>query len=185
MVLGSIPRKVSWLSESVSVCVSVVLMVDRSLSCSPFKMGVGHSWVSGQHSGDVPIEQVWVVHQGLCVKSMVVQGDGSGSSESSSEPSDNKVNNPEVCEPASGIEALNGELSNDEESECASELSSGSVVCEIKVRSVDWSCHSVIESFFGFGEPGSQLSVEKITYELQVSLRFIAPLWEDLFNDVL
>ena len=87
------------------------------------------------------------------MEGMIVESQWSSSSEPSSESSHYEVNNPEVSEPASGIEALDWELSDHKESKSASKLSSSGVVCEIEVRSVDWSSHSIFKSLFGSWEP--------------------------------
>ena len=77
LVLRTVPSNVSWLSVSVSVGRSVVLVIDGSLSGSPLSVSVGDGWVPGQDLCQVPVEQVWVVDQRLCVERVIVHHDGS------------------------------------------------------------------------------------------------------------
>ena len=63
MVLRTVPRNVSWLSVSVPIGGSVVLMIDGSLSGSPLSMCIRDRWVPWKDLGQVPIEQIWVVDQ--------------------------------------------------------------------------------------------------------------------------
>ena len=62
LVLRSVPGNVSGLSESVPVAVLVVLMEDGGLSHSPLEVGVGHGGALGESTGEVPPEEVGVVH---------------------------------------------------------------------------------------------------------------------------
>jgi len=45
LIHGTIPLYVSWLSLSVSISSSVVLMEDWGLSCSPFSVSIWDRWV--------------------------------------------------------------------------------------------------------------------------------------------
>ena len=96
LVLTSIPRYISWLSESVSICGSVVLMVHRGLSGSPFSVSIWNGWVLGKNSGACPVDQVWVVHQCLCVEGIVVHNDWSVIEETSAHTSDNEIDAPSI-----------------------------------------------------------------------------------------
>lgn len=71
-------------------------MVDWSLSGSPLSVSIGDGWISGQDLGQVPVEEVWVVDEGLCVDSVIVENDGSGGSKTSAESSHDEVNDPRV-----------------------------------------------------------------------------------------
>jgi len=103
------------------------------LSGSPLSMGIGHRGVSGQDTGDVPPEQVWVVQKCSGVELMVVHHDGSLVSQASSESLGDEHYEPPISEPASDIEILNGELSDHEHSEHASNLGSGGIVGPVPV----------------------------------------------------
>lgn len=96
LVLTSIPSDISWFSVSVSVGGSVILMVDGSLSSSPLSVSVRDGWVSGEHSGAGPVDQVWVVDQCLGIEGIVVHNDGSVIEETSAQASDDEVNAPAV-----------------------------------------------------------------------------------------
>lgn len=63
LVLRAVPRNISGLSLSVSVGGSVVLMVDGSLSSSPLSVCIWERGVLGENLGQVPEEEIWVVHQ--------------------------------------------------------------------------------------------------------------------------
>ena len=86
----------------------MILMVDWCLSCSPFSVGIGNRWVLGENSGNVPVEEVWIVDQSLGVNTMVVHNNWSVVLETSTETSDHEVHNPSVSDPASDIEILDG-----------------------------------------------------------------------------
>ena len=77
LVHGTVPWYVTWLSESVSVHVLVVLMVDRGLSGSPLAVCIGNWRVLGQDAADVPEEKIGVVDKGLGVHGVVVQANRS------------------------------------------------------------------------------------------------------------
>jgi hypothetical protein len=77
LVLRTVPSNVSWLSVSVSVGCSVVLVIDGSLSGSPLSVSVGCGWVPGENLCQVPVEQVRVVDQRLRVERVIVHHDGS------------------------------------------------------------------------------------------------------------
>ena len=61
LVHAAVPRNVSWLSESVSVHILMSHVENWVLACSPLAMCIGNRWVLRQNSGNVPVEQIWVV----------------------------------------------------------------------------------------------------------------------------
>ena len=99
---------------SVSVCRSVVLVVDRGLSSSPLSVCIGDRWVLRENLGQVPVEEVWVVGQGLSVQGVIVHHNGARVAETSAESTGHEVDDPGVGQPASHVEVLNGELSDEE-----------------------------------------------------------------------
>lgn len=133
LVHRTIPRNVSWLSVSVSISGSVILMVDWGLSSSPFSVSIWARWVSWENLGQVPVEQVWIVHERLGVESVVVHHDWSSPSQTSAHTSGNEVNDPGISQPASDVEVLNWQFSNEEETKETSNLRSSSVVSPVKV----------------------------------------------------
>lgn len=151
LVHGTVPRNVSGFTESVSVNILVVLMVDRGLSGSPFAVCVGNWRVLGQDTADIPEEEVGVVDQGLGVHGVVVQADGSLLSESTTQSSNNEEHNPGVSDSASNMEIFDGELTNDSETEEDSQLSATAVVGPVEVGTVDGASDFVHGSA---GEPG-------------------------------
>ena len=110
--LGTIPRDVSRLSESVPIDSFVSLMIDGSLPSSPLSVGIRNWRVLGKSPAEIPPEEIWVVQQGSCVELMVVEDDWSLISQTSSESLRHKDDQVEVSQPASNIEILNRELSN-------------------------------------------------------------------------
>lgn len=155
LVLRTVPSNVPWLSVSVSVGGSVVLMVHRGLSGSPLSVCIGYRWVSWQDLCQVPVEQVWVVDQRLGVEGVIVHHDGSRVAETSSETTGHEVNGPGISQPASNVEVLDGEFSNEEETEQAAELGARSVVGPVKVRAVNWAGDNALHVVAR--EPASQL----------------------------
>ena len=133
LALRAVPRNVSGLSESVSVGGSVILVIDGGLSGSPLSVSVGARWVSGQNLSQVPVEEIWVVDQGLGVQGVVVQHDGARVSETSAETTQHEVHEPSVSQPASYIEVLDGKLSNEEKTQKATYLSASSVVGPVEI----------------------------------------------------
>ena len=112
LVHGSIPWDVSWLSHSVSVTGLVVLMEYWSLSSSPFLVVIWNWRVSWQHSSQIPPEQVWVVQQCSRIEFLIVEYNWSSESKTSSESLGDEIVDVEIGQPASNIEVLNWELSN-------------------------------------------------------------------------
>lgn len=134
----------------------MVLMVDGSLSSSPLSVSIGKRGVLGKNLGQVPEEEIWVVHQGLGVECVIVHDDGSGCLKTSAKTSANKVDDPGVSQPASDVETLDGEFSDHEQTESASQLCSRGIVSPVEVTLVDWSGDNVVHLVSL--EPGSQLS---------------------------
>ena len=77
---------------------------------------------------------------------MTVHDNGSLVEETSSIASDDEVNTIEVSDPASNIEILDRQLSDNHESKGNSELTSGGVVGPVEIRLVSGSGNNVIES---------------------------------------
>lgn len=154
LVLRTVPSNISWLSVSVSVGGSVVLVIHGGLSGSPLSVCIGYGGVSWQDLCQVPVEQVWVVDQRLGVKCVVVHHDGSRVTETSAESTGHEVNDPGISQPASYIEVLDGKLSNEEETEQAAELSAASIVSPVEVRTIYWAGDNALHVVAG--EPASQ-----------------------------
>lgn len=114
LVLGTVPRYITRLSQLVSVGVLVVLMVDGSLSGSPFSVSIWNGWVLWQNPCNVPKEQVWIIHQCLCLHCIVIHDNWPGKLKTSSQPSNHEVDEPGISEPASYIEVLNWQLSDNQ-----------------------------------------------------------------------
>ena len=112
---GAVPLHVAWLSEDVSPGGLVVLMVDWGLTSSPFSVCVGHWWVLWKHASHVPVEQVWVVGQGLGVEGVVVQNDWAVGSKTAAETSNNKPHAPDVGEAASSVEVFDWQFTDNGE----------------------------------------------------------------------
>ena len=96
LIHRTIPRYVSWLSVSVSISGSVVLMVDWGLSCSPLSVSVWHGWVLGKNLGKIPVEQVWVIHKRLGLESVIIHDNWSSPSQTSAETSSNEIDDPSI-----------------------------------------------------------------------------------------
>jgi len=139
LVHGTVPSDVSGFTESVSVHVLVVLMVDGSLSGSPLSVCIGNWRVLGQDTADIPEEEIGVVDEGLGVHGIVVKTDGSLLGESTAQSSDDEEHNPGVGDSASNMEVFDGELTDDGETEEDSELGATAVVGPVEVGTVDGS----------------------------------------------
>ena len=109
----------------------------------------------GQHLGGGPEEEVGHVDEGLQVHLVTVHDKGSLLEETSGISSDHEVDTVEVGDPASDVEILDGQLSNDHKSEGDSQLTSGGVVGPVEIRLVSGSGDNVVESVSL--EPGSKL----------------------------
>ena len=94
LVHGTVPGNVSGFTESVSVHVLVVLMVDRGLSGSPFAVCIGYWRVLGENSGGVPEEQIGIIDQSLSVHGVVIHDDGTVVLKTTAESSHDEEGNP-------------------------------------------------------------------------------------------
>lgn len=65
---------------------------------------------------------------------MIIEDDRAVVTETTADTSDNEVADPTVSQPASHVEILDGELTNDGQTENDANLSSGRVVGPVKVR---------------------------------------------------
>lgn len=110
---GTVPRHVTRLSVAVAVHNSVVLMEHGVLANRPVLVGVSDNGVLGEDLSEVEEEEVGVVEEGLHVEVVVVDCEGSGLAETSSETSHDEVNGVAVGQPASGVETLDGELQSE------------------------------------------------------------------------
>ena len=133
LVHGTVPRDVSWLSESVSVHILVVLMVDWSLSGSPFAVCIRYWRVLGEHSGGVPEEQIGIIDQSLSVHGVVIHDNGAVVFKTTTESSHDEEGNPRPGKSNTNVEVANWELTDSGKSDKASNLSTGSVVCEVLI----------------------------------------------------
>jgi len=118
---------------SVSVGSSVVLVEYRGLSGLPLSVCIGDRWVSGKDFSQVPVEEVWVVDEGLGMDGVVVHDNGARVAETSAESTSHEVDNPCISKPASHVEVLDWEFSNEEKAKEASELGARSVVSPVEV----------------------------------------------------
>ena len=116
-------------------------MVDWRLACLPLAVSIWHWWVLWKHAGEVPVEQVWVVLQGLHVVWVIVEEDWAVELETTAKTSDHEPDGVAVGDKASGIEILDWQLTDHQKTEGNTDLGAGSVVGWVKVRLVDWSGH--------------------------------------------
>ncbi len=138
----------------------MVLVVHRGLSGSPLSVSVGLRGVSGKDLCQVPVEQVRVVDQRLGVKCVVVHHNGARVAETSAETTGHEVDDPSISQPASNVEVLDGELSNEEETQEAADLRAGSVIGPVEVRAVSGTGNNALHIVAG--EPASELLDTKI-----------------------
>ena len=75
--------------------------------------------------------------------------------ETSAETTSHEVDDPGISQPASNIEVLDWELSDEEETQQTAELRAGSVVGPVKVRAVYWAGNNALHVVAR--EPASQL----------------------------
>jgi len=133
LVHGAIPLHVARLSVTISVHVLVRQVEHRVLASSPFAVCIWHGRVLGQNTSHRPVEQVGVIGQGLGVKRVIIQANGPVVTETLTERSNDKVGDPDVSETTARIEIFDWKLSDKGETEETTNLSTGSVVCPIKV----------------------------------------------------
>lgn len=144
LILRTVPRNISWLSEPVSIAGLVVLMEDWGLSSSPLSVSVWNRWVLWQDSAEVPPEEIWVVGESSRVESVVPHDNWSLESKTSSESLGDEEHEVGVRQPASNVEILDWEFSNNCETKKASQLSSSGIVGPIPVGFLNWSDDNLI-----------------------------------------
>lgn len=83
------------------------------LACPPLAMCIRNRRVLWKNSGNVPVEQIWVVSKCFCVKGMIVHNNRSVALQTTAETSYNEVNNPSVGDPATHVEILDWQFTND------------------------------------------------------------------------
>ena len=111
----------------------MVLMEDWRLSSAPLAVGIWNWWVARQHTANVPPEEVWIVEESTLVEPMVVEHDWSLESQTSTNATGHEEDHVSVGDPASHVEVLDGQLSNDCKAQQASNLSSGGIVGPVVV----------------------------------------------------
>ena len=96
LVHGTIPLDIARLSQSVSIDILVVLMIDWSLASSPLAVRIGHRRVLWEDTSDGPVVKVRVVDQRLLVPGVIVEDQGTVVSETTSNASENEVTYPGI-----------------------------------------------------------------------------------------
>lgn len=114
LVHWSIPWNVSWLSQSVSVTILMVLVEYWLLLFSPLEMSTWKRWVSSRDTTELHPEQVWVVIE-CSVSPMMTCKTKTIALDTSSSGTQN-VSYVEVCDGTSRIEALDWQFSDHEHS---------------------------------------------------------------------
>ena len=138
LVLRAIPLNVAGKSVSVAVDVLVVLMVSGVLTHSPLTMSIGNGRILGEDASECPVEEIWVVDKGLGVEGMIVHHKRAVVTETTTNTSDQEVAHPTVCEPATNVEVLDGELTDDGKSKNDTSLSTSGIVGPVPVRLISW-----------------------------------------------
>ena len=105
---------------------------------------------------------------------MIVHNNRSVALQTTAKTSYNEVNNPSVGDPATHVEILDWQFTNDSQTQEASNLSAGSIVSPIEIRSVDRSGNFL---HFSAGEPTSE--------NCELALSFWGPSWHDFLEVVL
>jgi len=175
LVLRSIPRHVSWSSESVPVADSVVLMVDWLLPQSPLLVGSGYWSSSWNDSSQVKPEQVWIVQQRPEGESVVVEHDWSEVGKTSASSISDEEEKVGVHDGRSSVETLNWKLSDQSHSHKDSQGSSGGVASVVPVRKSAWSVQQVLNSVL-LGVPRGN--------NIEVLLGLVGPVWSPLLDIV-
>ena len=99
------------------------------------------------------MEEVWIVHESLCVEGVVIKDNGSIVLETTTNASHDEPHDPGVCKPASHSETLDRQLTDDTKTDENAELSARCVVSPVEIRLVSGaSDHGKITS----GEPALQ-----------------------------
>jgi len=153
LVLGTVPLNVARLTVAVSVHILVVHVENGLLAGHPLAVSIGNRGVGGEHASDVPVEQVGVVGQGLGMVSVIVHHDGAVRAETTTDTTDDEVNDPGVYETATDVEILDGQLTDDEHTEKATELGAGDVRGGVEIGAENGSGDLF---HFTFGEPGAE-----------------------------
>lgn len=169
LVHGAVPLHEAWVSVSIPVHILMVLVIDWLLASPPLTVGIGHWWVSWENTGGHPLAKVWMVSQCLGVEGVIPHHNWTVVSQTTTSTSNNVVHDPGVGKSNTSVEVLDWKLTNGEESESNSELSSGSVVSEVEVGLVGWSGDLLALSSW---EPTSDSS--------HLGLDFVGPLGETL-----
>ena len=164
LVHATVPLDVSGLAVSVSVHVLVVLMVHGVLASAPFTVCIRYWRVLGENASAVPEEKVGVIHQGLGVHRVVVHYDGSVVSKTSTVSSEDEVSDPCVRKTNTHVEGLDGELTDGEETEHASELGTRSIVGPVEIGTVN-----------GSGDLSHLSSGEPVVDDVQVLDGLVSP----------
>jgi hypothetical protein len=76
------------------------------LASSPLAVSIRNWRVLWQNSSHIPIEQIWIISQCLCMESMIVHHDWSVALETTTKTANYKVDDPAICEPATDVEVL-------------------------------------------------------------------------------
>jgi len=103
------------------------------LSGFPLSVGIGDGRVLSEGSGQVPVEQVGEVEERLHVDLLVVHHDGTSGLQTSAESLHDEEDDPSVTKPHSDVEVLDGQFSDEEETENATHLSSAGIVGPVEV----------------------------------------------------
>ena len=125
----------------------------RVLTSSPLTVCIRYWGVLGQHTGDVPVEQVGVVCKRLGVEGIVVHHDGTVVTETLTESSHDEVGDPEIGKTYTHVEALDWKFTNHGETKEATNLSTSCVVSPVEVRLVNGSSDFL---HLTAGEPASK-----------------------------
>ena len=125
-------------------------MVDWSLSGSPFAVCIGYWRVLGEDSGGVPEEQIGIIDQSLSVHGVVIHDNGAVVFKTTAESSHDEEGNPRPSEANTDVEVSNWEFTDSSKTNKASNLSAGSIVSKVFIRTVDRSSNFV---HFSSGEP--------------------------------
>ena len=132
-------------------------MEDWRLPHSPLLVSILQRGVLRKDSGEIPVEQIWIVDESLGVDLVVVGDDGSGVLQPSAQPSRDEETDVEVGDPASDVEVLDRQFSDEEQAQHAPDLGPGCVVGEIEIRFVGWASQHLFQVLLVSAEPSSQL----------------------------
>ena len=88
-------------------------MIDWSLSGSPLSVSIWNRGALRKYSGQSPVEEIWIIDECFGVDWLVVHDNGSGILKTSAESLHHEKDDPCICQPASDIEVLDGEFSDE------------------------------------------------------------------------